>query len=95
MEELDKNKTIVVESKRRVSIEIAHEKAKELFTYVSDIDSDVNERIHFFIIAPDREVQISEHGLLEPNSRQTFVDWCHAENEMAQAKIYKVDIVKY
>ncbi len=95
MSEPEKNNTIVVESNHREPIEIAHKKAKEVFTHVSNINSNTNGSIHFFVIVPDKEGIISAHVLLEPNIRQTFIEWCFAENEKAHAEIYKIDIIKY
>jgi hypothetical protein len=93
--ESENNTTIVVESNHREPIEIAHNKAKELYPHVSSIDSNINRSIYFFVIGPNTEVQISEHVLRESSIQQTFIEWCNAENEQAQAKIYKVDIIKH
>lgn len=95
MDELEKNNIVVVESTYREPIEIAHIKAKEIFTHVSNIDSSANGSIHFFIIAPDIGGPIPEQILLESKFQQTFVEWCNAENKKAQTEILKIDIIKY
>lgn len=90
-----KNFTLVVESKYHRSIEIAHEKAQQLFGQVSSIDSGVGQRIHFFIIAPAMYKDLSEDSQLEQAAQQAFIDWCEDENKRAAKPVYKLSQVDY